>query len=377
VSKSKDALRVAVIGPGGMGRERCREIESRPDATIVAAADNNALVLDHLEAFLEQRVEGYRPGQIKRYVGEYEFYEMIRKENPDIVCVFSPHSLHDTHVKAALRGNAHVLVEKPMVNWVGDAVMISKMVLGTGRHLVICYQRHHTPIYVTARKVVQDGLIGDITGFEVYLAQRWGGGGWRGDPRFSGGGQPNDSGSHLQDMLLWITGLLPTKVEGTTDTRFQDDWGNLVPKFVEINSYSDIILENGAQGKLTIIGNTKVGFEEWVVLEGTKGKLEIREGKLLHTKNGSTEEIQPQVPEGYPSSNIDNLVGLITGKYNTNYTSVINGVRTSWLTNSIILTGKGPAERNTVLCDEVLVREGTSREEVVSLIKKCAEKGML
>ncbi|MGC8835289.1 MAG: Gfo/Idh/MocA family protein, partial [Armatimonadota bacterium] len=273
--------------------------------------------------------------------------------------------------------NAHVLVEKPMVNWVGDAVMISKMVLGTGLHLVICYQRHYTPIYVTARKVVQDGLIGDITAFEVYLAQRWGGGGWRGDPRFSGGGQPNDSGSHLQDMLLWITGLLPTKVEGTTDTRFQDDWGNLVPKFVEINSYSDITMENGAQGKLTIIGNTKVGFEEWVVLEGTKGKLEIREGKLLHTKNGSTEEIQPQMPEGYPSSNIDNLVGLITGKYSTNYTSVINGVRTSWLTNSIILTGKGPAERNTVLCDEVLVREGTSREEVVSLIKRCAEKGML
>lgn len=375
--KSSDALRVAVIGPGGMGRERCREIESRPDATIVAAADNNPLVLDHLDAFLEQRVDGFRPGQIKRYVGEYEFYEMIEKEKPDIVGVFSPHSLHDVHIKAAIRGGAHVLVEKPMTNWVGDAVMVVKMAMGAGKHVVICYQRHYSPLYVTAKRVVSDGLIGDITGFEVYLAQRWGGGGWRGDPRFSGGGQPNDSGSHLQDMLLWITGLLPAKVEGTTDKRFEDERGNLVPKFVEINSYSDITLENGAQGKLTIIGNTKVGFEEWVVLQGTKGKLEIREGKLLHTQDGTVRELPQELPEGYPKSNIDNLVGLIRGTYSVNYTSAVNGLRTSWLTNCVVLTGKGPADRNTVLADEVLIREGTSREEVVSLIQQCAAKGLL
>ncbi|MGQ9524546.1 MAG: Gfo/Idh/MocA family protein [Armatimonadota bacterium] len=377
MAKLSDALRVAVIGPGGMGRERCREIESRPDATIVAAADNNALVLDHLDAFLEQRVDGFRPGQIKRYVGEYEFYEMIEKEKPDIVGVFSPHSLHDVHIKAALRGGAHVLVEKPMTNWVGDAVMVVKMALGTGKHVVICYQRHYSPLYVTAKRVIADGLIGDLTRFEVYLAQRWGGGGWRGDPRFSGGGQPNDSGSHLQDMLLWITGLRPVKVEGTTDKRFEDDRGNLIPKFVEINSYSDITLENGAEGKLTIIGNTKVDFEEWVVLEGTKGRLEIREGKLLHTKNSTTTELPQELPEGYPKSNIDNLVGLIRGAYSVNYTSAVNGLRTSWLTNCVVLTGKGPADRNTVVCDDVLVREGTSRQEVVSLIQQCAAKGML
>jgi len=360
-----------------MGRERCREIESRPDAVIVAAADNNALVLDHLDAYLEQRVDGFKAGQIKRYVGEYEFYEMIAKEKPDIVGVFSPHSLHDVHIKAALRGGAHVLVEKPMTNWVGDAVMVVKMAMGAGKHVVICYQRHYSPLYVTAKRVVSEGLIGDLTGFEVYLAQRWGGGGWRGDPRFSGGGQPNDSGSHLQDMLLWITGLLPTRVEGTTDKKFEDDRGNLVPKFVEINSYSDITLENGAQGKLTIIGNTKVGFEEWVVLQGTKGKLEIRDGKLLHTQDGTVRELPQEVPEGYPKSNIDNLIGLIRGTYSVNYTSAVNGMRTSWLTNCIVLTGKGPSERNAVACDEVLAREGTSREEVVSLIQQCASKGML
>lgn len=377
MAKKADALRVGVIGPGGMGRERCREIESRDDATIVAAADNNALVMDHLDAFLAQRVEGFTPGNIKRYVGEYEFTQMIEKEKPDIVGVFSPHSLHDVHVKAALRAGCHVLVEKPMTNWVGDAIMIAKMALGTGQHVVICYQRHYSPLYVTARKVIGDGLIGDITGFEVYLAQRWGGGGWRGDPRFSGGGQPNDSGSHLQDMLLWVTGLLPKKVVGSTDTRFEDDRGNLIPKFVEINSHSDITMENGAQGKLTILGNTKVGFEEWVILDGTKGRLEIREGKLIHVADGRTTEIQPELPAGYPASNIDNLIGLIRGEYKTNYTSAINGVRTSWLTDSIILTGKGPDETNAVDCDELLMREGSSRDEVSALIERCAERGML
>ncbi len=374
----KEKLRVGVIGPGGAGSGRTIEFARRNDVELVAAADTRPEAFDRLEQRLKESVEGYEPGKIKRYIGEYEFTQMIDKEDLDIVGVFSPHSLHDIHAKYAMRNGAHVIVEKPMANFVGDAIAMHKISVGSGRHLVIHYQRHFSNLYITAKKVVREGLIGEIKGFEVFLAQRWGAGGWRGDPRFSGGGQPNDSGSHLQDIFLWITGLLPVTVTGNTSMDFEDDNGNIIKKQVEIDSHSAVTMENGAEGRIDILGNTKIGFDEWVILTGTEGTLSIKGGKLLFKGKGKQEEeeIPLSRPEGYPRSNIDNLVGLVKGEYKVNYASGINGIRTSLLTNAIILTGKGPDEKNTVSCDKLLENEGYSREYVKSLISESEKNNM-
>jgi hypothetical protein len=88
------------------------------------------------------------------------------------------------------------------------------------------------------------------------------------------------------------------------------------------------------------------------------------------------EERLKQRVEGYPRSNIDNLVGLVKGKCKTNYASGINGIRTSLLTNSIILSGKGPREKNRISCDEVLENEGYSMEYVKALIAEAEENSM-
>lgn len=371
-------IRVGVIGPGGAGRGNTLAFANRADVEIVAASDVNENSLNALEAALKERVAHYKPDSFKRYIGEYEFIPMLDNEDLDIVGVFSPHSLHDIHVKYALRGGRHVLVEKPMANVAGDAITLAKIAMGSGLHLVIGYQRHYEDRYITARQVVADGLIGELRNFEVYLAQRWGVGGWRIDPRFSGGGQPNDSGSHLQDIFLWITQLLPAKVTGTTSNKYEDDSGNIIEKLVEIDSHSDLELENGAKGTITILGNTKVGFQEWVILEGDKGKLELKDG-IHFVPNGSSERkaVPIQRPEGYPKSKVDQVVGLSKGEYQVNYTSAINGVRTSWLTNSIIQAGKGPNQKNSVTCDEILEREGYDRKFVKELIQDYKKRGMV
>ena len=73
---------------------------------------------------------------------------------------------------------------------------------------------------------------------------------------------------------------------------------------------------------------------------------------------------------------MDQLVGLVKGEYDANYTSGINGIRTSWLTNSILQAGKGPNEKNSVDCEKLIEREGYSRQEVLDLIELCASKQM-
>ncbi|MDQ1317486.1 MAG: hypothetical protein QG588_1138 [Candidatus Poribacteria bacterium] len=378
MAKKKDKLRIGVIGPGGAGSGRTIEFAKRSDVELVAASDTRPEAFDRLDERLKQSVEGYEPGKIKRYIGEYEFTQMIDKEDLDIVGVFSPHSLHDIHAKYAMRNGASVIVEKPMANFVGDAIAMHKISLGSGKYLVIHYQRHFADLYITGRKVIKEGLIGEITSFEVYLAQRWGAGGWRGDPRFSGGGQPNDSGSHLQDIFLWMTGLLPVSVYGNTSMDFEDDNGNVIKKQVEIDSHSVVTMENGAKGKIDILGNTKIGFDEWVIMTGTEGTLSIKGGKLLFKGKGKRkeEEIPLSRPESYPRSNIDNIVGLVKGDYKVNYASGLNGIRTSLLTNSIILSGKGPKEKNTISCDKILENEGYSREYVKQVISDSEKSNM-
>lgn len=376
MASKNDRLRVGVIGPGGAGRGNTLGFATREDADVVAAADSHEGSLDALENALQDRVEDYKPNSLKRYLGDHEFIEMLNHEDLDIVGVFSPHSLHDIHVKYALRAGCSVIVEKPMANVVGDAITITKIAIGSDLHLVGGYQRHYEDTYISGRRGIQEGLIGNLKKFEVYMAQRWGAGGWRGDPRFSGGGQPNDSGSHLQDIFLWMTETLPAEVYGTTDMKFEDDEGKLVPKFVEINSYSDVKLDNGAEGTITILGNTRVGFEEWVILEGDEGTIEIKNGIRYIPKGGEAEPLSYPRPEGYPRSKVDQLVGLVKGEYDANYTSGINGVRTSWLTNSILQAGKGPEEKNSVDCNELIENEGYSYQEVNELIDLCKTRQM-
>ena len=68
---------------------------------------------------------------------------------------------------------------------------------------------------------------------------------------------------------------------------------------------------------------------------------------------------------------------MIKGKYDANYASGINGVRTSLLTNSIILAGKGPKEKNRISCSKMLENEGYSMEYVKQLIAEAEANNMV
>ena len=118
------------------------------------------------------------------------------------------------------------------------------------------------------------------------------------------------------------------------------------------------------------------GFEEWVILEGDEGTIEIKGGIRFIPNGGEPEPLEYERPEGYPHSKVDQLVGLVKGAYDTNYTSGINGIRTSLLTNAILEAGKGPDERNLVDCGNILEREGYSHQFVLELIDECASRKM-
>jgi len=80
MASTNSIVRVGVIGPGGAGRGNTLAFAAREDVEIAAVADNSERSIDTLENALREHVENYKDKSFKRYVGEYEFMEMLDKE---------------------------------------------------------------------------------------------------------------------------------------------------------------------------------------------------------------------------------------------------------------------------------------------------------
>jgi predicted dehydrogenase len=154
-----------------------------------------------------------------------------------------------------------------MVTTTEDAVDLLARAEAADRTVQVGYQRHFSPQYRELRRVVETGRIGEVHMAACHLAPDWiagQSGSWRTDPSLSGGGQLIDSGSHLQDALLWTTGATPASVAAV-----QDDWD----REVDVNSALAATLAGPDRTITASIGvsGDGHGFEEGLQLWGTDG----------------------------------------------------------------------------------------------------------
>jgi len=312
---------------------------------IVAACDIDPKRLDNLENVLDKKVI--------RFGADDGYQTMIDDVELDAVGVFTPHSLHYDHAMYALNAAKHLLIEKPMVCGTGNALRTAKLAQEKNVISVLHYQRHYEPFYIKARQMIMDGVIGEVETFYVYMAQDWAGRTWRGDPEYSGGGQINDSGSHYQDILLWMTDLLPKSADGSVDMFHHGD-----RKLIEINGSFNVELQNGAGGRIIIIGDVMGGFTDDVRIRGTKGDLLFYSGSLIHRPNGKDpREVAVSRPKGYPESPCDNFVKLLRGRARVNRVPLMFGARVALLTDAMLTAAH---EHRHVECEELLKGAGYS-----------------
>jgi predicted dehydrogenase len=347
----KKRIRFGVIGPGGAGRNRTFVLNQDKAVEVVAAADTSADCLDQLEEGLGH--------EVARFKGPKGYQKMIDQAELDAVGVFSPHTLHYEHVMYAFEHDLHVLIEKPMVCGVKQAIETAQVAAKKGLVYLIHYQRHFEPKYVTARKLIQRGDIGEVQGFYVYMAQDWRGHSWRGQKKYSGGGQLNDSGSHYQDILLWMTGLLPKSVRGSYDHYYH---GKKRP--VEINGSFSVELSNGACGRLIILGDYIQGFSDDVRIQGSKGLLTMDMASpslTLHKPGKKAKQVKVTTPRGYPKNPSDNFARLLTGRTKKNYVPALFGCQVALLTDAMLQAGTTGRKAN---CEAMLKRVGHKTKDI-------------
>jgi predicted dehydrogenase len=326
---SVSELKIGIIGAGGMGASHGERIQRRPEARVTALSDTNPEALKRTQ----QRIFGQDKG-----AAEYENWkELLEKESLDAVVVATPHTQHYDQVKAALEKGLHVLVEKPMTTKAAHAREVVELAEKKGKVLAVAYQRHGHRPYQKAREIVQSGMLGKVRYISVLIAQDTGENFtntakyWRAVPELSGGGHFMDTGSHLQDIIMWISGLRPLEVWA-----YQENDGGKVDRLMAIS----IRFDGDALGTFAAVGISPEWREE-VSFYCTDGVLNLRPDGLSYQQRGK-DVILVRRFNGKEVSCADNFIDSILGKDDP-IAPAICGVRVAELSEAAyesVRTGK-------------------------------------
>ncbi|MCC2685779.1 MAG: putative dehydrogenase [Paenibacillaceae bacterium] len=294
-------VKLIVIGLGNISKRHLKDLSNVAEAEIVALADPS------LDALERTRQQYPHLADVPHYS---DYKQALAEVKADGALILTPHFLHYEQGIACLDAGLHVLMEKPFVHGVESCERIIAHAKAQGKHLAIAYQRHLMGPFLYIREFIRSGGLGDIRYVNAYQTQAWlegTRGTWRQDPEASCGGQLNDSGSHLLDAVLWVTGLKPTEVSARIDKRGTG---------VDIDSAITVRFAGGALGTFNVVGSAAGGgMHEDISINGSKGSVLYRSGTLQVLREGEKRPSAVAPEQLPPSGNPDrNFVDLILGR---------------------------------------------------------------
>jgi UDP-N-acetyl-2-amino-2-deoxyglucuronate dehydrogenase len=189
----------------------------------------------------------------------------------DFVSICSPNYMHDSHIRLALRNDAHAICEKPIVlnPWNLDA--LGEIEKETGKKVYTILQLRLHPSIMALHEQIQKGPKNKIYDLDLsYITSRgnWYYRSWKGDVSKSGGIATN-IGVHFFDMLTWVFG----KVKENIVHILNDNKAAGLLKLEHANirwflsiDYDDIPADLRKAGKRTyrslLMGNQEIEFSE-------------------------------------------------------------------------------------------------------------------
>lgn len=97
-----------------------------------------------------------------------DYRELIERDDIVVVAVFSPDHLHGEHCLAALRANKHVIVTKPMVNKLSEALEITKEAESRGLKFLVGETCRWYTSFLALKRFYDDGDLGDVIFAEAH-----------------------------------------------------------------------------------------------------------------------------------------------------------------------------------------------------------------
>ncbi|MBD3292137.1 MAG: hypothetical protein GF393_04375 [Armatimonadia bacterium] len=251
-----DAVRLAIVGAGGIAQAHLNGYDSLADAgydrfAITAVCDVNP---DNASATADRVEEKYgRRPQIFATADE-----LVEADGADAADICLPHAYHHTAGVACLEGGVHIMVEKP----VGITVKATKRMMEAAEDtdLVIAGAeqiRRCLPARAIEWAINDQGMMGEPRFFtqEVFswapLNRADYKFAWRALKLMGGGGMLLDAGAHFADMVQHVFGPVET---ATCTMRTIDDavieLPDVDPQPVDVEDYwtATLVFESGLTG---------------------------------------------------------------------------------------------------------------------------------
>ncbi|NSW92876.1 MAG: Gfo/Idh/MocA family oxidoreductase [Firmicutes bacterium] len=207
-------LGFGVISASVMVREHMKSIKMNINTELRAVCDIDA----------EKAKQAAADFEIESYYVDYR--QMLERPDIDVVIVATPDQLHAEQTVKSLEAGKHVLCEKPMALTLGECRVMIEASERSGKKLMIGQICRYAPAFKLAKKLIDEGQIGELFYVESEYAHDYteipGVGNWRKDPvklrhPFLGGG------CHAVDLLRWIAGD-PLEVTAYANRKVLKDW---------------------------------------------------------------------------------------------------------------------------------------------------------
>lgn len=217
---------------------------------------------------------------------ESDLDSLLQRADIDAVVVDTPTNLHTKVMVAAANAGKHIFTEKVLALNVEECRQITKAVEEAGVKFCISFPHRTAPHNLFAKKIAEEGLLGEITLLRIRNAHNGAVANWLPEHFYNaeqcGGGAMMDLGAHPMYLSRWILGK-PKRITSL--------FNSYTGRQVEDNAVSVIEFENKA---VAVVETGFVSTNSPFSLEmyGTEGSLLIegpeRSIRLISNKTGAS-----------------------------------------------------------------------------------------
>ena len=192
--------------------------------------------------------------------------EVYKDPDVDVIVITSIPETHFDMCKSALEAGKNVVVEKPFVPTAEEADQLVEIAKKSGKLLTVYQNRRWDSDYLTVRKILAEGLLGDIAEFETHYDRH------RPDPQpetwkvkeAPAHGSIYDLGTHLIDQIYHSFGM-PERVTGFVGNQRRSVKGGAPDSHIVLLHYEGMLVTV----KAAIISPEEEQLRFWI--RGTKG----------------------------------------------------------------------------------------------------------
>lgn len=289
-------VEVGFVGLGGQGSRDAYLLEKTGKAKIVAVADYFQDQIDKALAPMKEGQQRFNPNNVDKknaFVG-IDGYKGIMDSKVDAVLLVTPPGFRPEHFKAAVAAKKHIFAEKPLavdVPGCHTVMEAGERAAKMNLNVVVGLQRHYSKAYRAAKKLFDEGAMGNAVmahsawdTSDIWPERRGKRADWKSQLDYEirywyffkwlSGDHIVEQNIHNIDVINWFLGAHPVRAAGVTARYNKRDFGDINDHFAISYEYA-----NGVLSSNTCVQVDGVEGDVSETIRGTKGTFTTTAGK--------------------------------------------------------------------------------------------------